>query len=618
MPPGPFGSFLFAFENDCISSGTRLPRRGGESDIARLFGDRFRRITFRKRIIFIFLISSLIPFVCIAVLSFYTINTILNNQVENSLKNILQQDLLVLENTLNNLNHVSQQVAFSNGINELVEQLQSERDPYERSSLISRIKSELNVISFSNPNIGLMMYYSPESGTYEFENFRVRDDFAVERLPILEKYPDITYYGPYRSYNSYVNRYVFSTMRKINLPDSDIYLFVETGADPLKLLLDSENPRRNHQLLVLDSHGRIAFSENEADFPGDGLFPAYHSGQTSGYYHDYFWNMAQSNQGWSLVSIVPQRQLNSEKDKWLRQMIGFFFLLMVYVIFISWLVWKMVYNPLDKFNREIKSLVQSGVKKDEYLTYIPEFDFLLLQIRRLKKQIWEMLHDIRKEEKRRADLEVEKLLYQINPHFLMNTLDTVHWLAVMNGQTEIDKLVLSLNRLLHYNLGKKEGMSDIKSEIEALNEYLQLQQIRYDFKFDVTIDVDDDTMQLAIPRFILQPLVENSLYHGIDDDGYIHVDIRMAGDGYLVITIRDNGAGMSKETIERLLQDETLESQKIGMGIGMRYVKRILKAQYGERAIMAVDSEEGKGTVVRLKIPFHQGSKPYDSRIDRG
>ena len=194
------------------------------------------------------------------------------------------------------------------------------------------------------------------------------------------------------------------------------------------------------------------------------------------------------------------------------------------------------------------------------------------------------------------------LLYQINPHFLMNTLDTLHGLAFMNGQKEIDKLVLSLNKLLYYNLGKMGETSTIGDEINALREYMQLQQIRYDFQFDVDIEVDENSRTLPSPRFLLQPLVENALYHGVSDDGYIHVSVMLA-DEELQITIQDNGAGMTKEQIERLLGDDSEDSHKVGMGIGMKYVKRILHANYGDKAKLHIRSELGKGTVIALRLP---------------
>jgi two-component system sensor histidine kinase YesM len=226
----------------------------------------------------------------------------------------------------------------------------------------------------------------------------------------------------------------------------------------------------------------------------------------------------------------------------------------------------------------------------------------------MKGRIWALYEEIEAKEKRRADLEVEKLRYQINPHFLMNTLDTVHWLALMNGQQEIDKLVLSLNKLLNYNLRKMGEMSTIGEEIDALKEYLQLQQIRYDFQFDVDIDADEDSLALRCPRFILQPLVENALYHGVSDDGYIYVGVKLQDDS-LCITIQDNGAGMAQETVDRLLGDETGEYRQVGMGIGMRYVRRILASSYGGEAQLQIRSGIGQGTVVSLRLPATGGGQ---------
>ena len=164
---------------------------------------------------------------------------------------------------------------------------------------------------------------------------------------------------------------------------------------------------------------------------------------------------------------------------------------------------------------------------------------LLNQFQHMKVQITQLYSEIKAKEKRRADLEIEKLQYQINPHFLMNTLDTAHWLAVMNGQEEIDRLVTSLNKLLYYNLRKGNSVATIRDEIDSLKQYLILQQIRYNFQFDVNIHVDDALLEVTVPRFILQPLVENSLYHGLDDNGRIEVVVRK--NDRLEIEIRDNG-----------------------------------------------------------------------------
>jgi two-component system sensor histidine kinase YesM len=124
-------------------------------------------------------------------------------------------------------------------------------------------------------------------------------------------------------------------------------------------------------------------------------------------------------------------------------------------LLLAWLMWRMVYVPLTQLSKEIRQLGNSRFHSEIKKTNIPEYDELLHQFWRTRKQVWELLLEVEQKEKRRADLEVEKLMYQINPHFLYNTLDTVSWIARLNGQDEIDKLVTSLNKLLHYNLGKQ-------------------------------------------------------------------------------------------------------------------------------------------------------------------
>lgn len=562
-----------------------------------------KQITFKNRIFFLFLLSTLIPFMCLGFISFYTINSIIVNKVEGSIQSSLKQQLLSMQNTLNNLNHVSQQIAFGGGTNRQIEQLQTEQDPYERIRLRNEIKSEMNVITFSNPNVGLTMYYYPDTGEHDFENAVIREQFSVLKLPVMAVYPEITYYGPHKSYNRSSDQLVFSTVRRVNLPEQNVYIYIETGFNVIKDIINSANSQyKSGKLVILDNDGRISYSEDPKHFPMNSMFAGFQPEAVSGSMDQYVWYKETSNQGWSMVSVLPKQELNQEKNRWLFQMGVFFLLFIGAALMIAWLLWKMVYKPLDKFNKEIKSLIRSDSEEETDLTYIPEFDYLLYQIRNMKKKIWELYGEVEEKEKRKGNLEVEKLLYQINPHFLMNTLDTVHWLAMMNGQQEINKLVLSLNKLLHYNLGKMGEASTIGGEIEALYEYLQLQQIRYDFQFDVDIEVDDQAMSLAIPRFILQPIVENALYHGVSDDGYIHVGIKLKRD--LEITIQDNGAGMSQEKMDLLLQEGEPETRKVGMGIGMKYVTRILEANFGDRATFDIKSEVGKGTIVFMRIPI--------------
>ncbi|WP_274655219.1 sensor histidine kinase [Paenibacillus humicola] len=565
-------------------------------------------MTLKRRIMIIFLSSSFVPFVCIALISYYAIYSILTNKIHAGIQSNLRQVELSLEGSINNLNHVSQQLAIGGSVGNNLDLLLSTNQPFQKSVIRDDIKRDLNLSLFANPNIGLTMYYFADDGTYDFESLPVKDHFSPKKLPLLAQYYMIDYYGPHISESRFDNQYVLSALRKVNLPErDDVYVYIESGFQLTQSILDNAQFGSGGIHLFLDNNGRIAYSDNQDVFKIDSYFPETAENVHSGTFKGYYWFREVSNQGWSVVSVIPKADYNREINRWLKEisLIALFFLVVSFVL--AWLLWKMVYKPLTKFNGEMKRLTQSEAQFapaaviQTAATRIPEFDYLLYQFHEMKKQIWNLFREVEQKEKRRVDLEVEKLLYQINPHFLMNTLDTVHWLAVMNGQDEIDRLVSSLNKLLHYNLGKLGQVSTIREEIGALQEYLALQQVRYDFHFDVRIHVDEEVLQLKVPRFILQPLVENALYHGLRDDGCIQVDVRL--EERIEISIRDNGAGMTEEAVRKLLDSGQVEHERVGMGIGMNYVKRMIDAQYGSRAELVIESAVGQGTTVFLRLP---------------
>lgn len=516
---------------------------------------RIERITLKNRILFLFAAVALIPFLLSCYLSYRTIHSILTTKLQSGIQSNLKQVTLSLENTLSNLNHVSQQLAFEGSIGKQLEQLMLADQPYDRSYLTDQIKNQLNLIAFTNPNIGLSMYYFREDDTYLFETMGVKDSFDPEKLPIMASYYGITYFGPHISNDRFNDQYVLSALRKVDLPErEDAYVYVETGFNLTQSILDLDDVSKNTAHLILDNHGRISYSELRDAFPENAKFPV--SGQlsepstTSGIASGYYWYQQYSNQGWSVVSLVSKADYDQEKNRWIMQMVLLTVLFAAVSLAIGWLLWKMVYRPLSQFHREMKQMLNSNFDVVEANSRIPEFEMLLTQFGRMKSHIARLYSEVELKEKRRADLEIEKLLYQINPHFLMNTLDTAHWLAVMNGQEEIDRLVTSLNKLLYYNLRMGGQSSTIREEIDSLKQYLILQQIRYNFQFDVGIHIDDKLLNVPVPRFILQPLVENSLYHGLDDKGRIEVEVSRYNNR-LEISIRDNGRGISEEKSKR-------------------------------------------------------------------
>ncbi len=370
-------------------------------------------------------------FLGIGVVSYLAITSILTHKINAGIGSNLKQIQLALTNSLSNLNHVSQQLASQGDVGIKLDQFLSTTEPYTKAKLLSDMKSQLNIITFANPGVGLVMYYFENDHQYFLENSGIRADFDPKTLPLIASYSQINYYGPHVSKDRFSNQYVLSVLRKVDLAErDDTYIYIETGFKLTQNVLETDQTSVKTSHLMLDNDGRIAYSEVPDIFPMNAMFGGGGDNKNvSGILDGYVWQKATSNQGWSVISVIPMNEYNQERDDWLRLMLFLLVVFMGITLLLALLLWDSVYRPLAKFDKEIRWIENGNFHSTVALTKIPEFDHLLEQFQRMKKQIVDLFQEVETKEKRRADLEIEKLLYQINPHFLMNTLDTAHWLA---------------------------------------------------------------------------------------------------------------------------------------------------------------------------------------------
>ncbi|WP_431801456.1 sensor histidine kinase [Halobacillus andaensis] len=507
---------------------------------------------------------------------------------------------LSLTHAIDNLGKVSQQFVYPSNIAFDLDDLLTTNDLSESTPLKEEIQSELEYISYANSSAGLTMLME-EDGTHLFRNMPVRANFDLEMLPILDEAHDVTFYGPHISNNRLHSQYALSVVREVDLPSGKpLYVYVESNFNITQSILESNQMDNNSFYLLLNEDNKIIFSELNSLFPlGSNFEGSIKGGDTSGVLEDYYWFRDNTNQGWSIVSLVPQSEYNKEKDRWIAQMLVLAIVFGIFSLFIAWLVWKMVYKPIRHFDAEISAISEDNLHTQAIPTKVPEFDELLHQLQNMKTQVSDLLEEVELKEKNRADLEIEKLMYQINPHFLMNTLDSVRWLAVLNNQDEINRIASSLNKLLYYNLKRNGKVSTLEEELDSINQYCNLQAIRHQFTYDESINVGSNLLKTPIPKFILQPIVENAIYHGLaDEDGCIEVKVEQE-ENNLVVSIYDNGAGLSEEEKSHILSDE-----KEGIGIGMNYVKGMLESYYDGKASIDIISGDQQGTTVLLSIPI--------------
>jgi len=203
------------------------------------------------------------------------------------------------------------------------------------------------------------------------------------------------------------------------------------------------------------------------------------------------------------------------------------------------------------------------------------------------------------EEKRISELNA--LRAQINPHFLYNTLDSIIWMAECNQTDEVVDMTSALSKMLRASINRQRGDASLKLELQNAVNYLKIQKFRYSNKLDYKIDVDEALYDRKVVHLILQPLVENAIYHGIKANlgvGIITISAYEEG-GLLYIKVIDDGVGMDSETVNAVL----MSRESIDTGIGIYNVDRRIKLIFGEGYGLNIDSEPKKGTTITITIP---------------
>jgi len=177
-------------------------------------------------------------------------------------------------------------------------------------------------------------------------------------------------------------------------------------------------------------------------------------------------------------------------------------------------------------------------------------------------------------------------------------------MAVINRQHDISNYISKLNYILSYSLGKTDQDTTLRTEVKMLQTYLDLQKMRYDFEAFVNV-VEGDYLDIRVPRLILQPLAENAICHGLDQNGILTIDVLPDYWNKMVkVIIQDNGKGLDSEILETIRSRSRWNNGAFGRGIGLRYVHLMLESFYGDRASMIVESKPHEGTTVKLLLPF--------------
>jgi two-component system sensor histidine kinase YesM len=222
---------------------------------------------------------------------------------------------------------------------------------------------------------------------------------------------------------------------------------------------------------------------------------------------------------------------------------------------------------------------------------------MIEEIRRLMDRVVE-------EQREKRKTEFQALQNQINPHFLYNTLDSIVYLSENKMNDKVVKMVVALSRFFRISISRGRNIILLKEEIEHARNYLLIQQIRYNDKFDFKFEIDKEVLNLKVVKLSLQPIIENALVHGINteyDSGTIIIRAYQKRHS-LVLEVEDDGYGMTEELIESVY--DNLTNKKLHNSIGLKNVYQRLRIYYGEEVEFKIISELDEKTIVRLVIPI--------------
>jgi len=314
--------------------------------------------------------------------------------------------------------------------------------------------------------------------------------------------------------------------------------------------------------------------------------------------------------GWKVVGAVYEDELKPYDE--ITKQIYFLMsgLAIVLAVLISIVISRSYLHPIkdlslamEKFkNGNLDTRVEVGMK-NEFGELADDFNDMTIQIKRL---IQENQH----KEKAKRKFELKSLQSQINPHFLYNTLDSIVWMAEAGMNDDVVKMTVSLSKLFRISINRGSEFVTLAQEIEHIESYLAIQKIRYGEKLDYEIKIDENLMSYRVIKIVIQPIVENAIYHGIkklSGPGKISIVVREV-DENITMDITDNGVGMDEAMVKELLNKDDHNSAG-NSGVGVKNVDQRIKLYYGDDYGVSITSAVFEGTTVTLTIPKEYHSK---------
>ena len=322
-----------------------------------------------------------------------------------------------------------------------------------------------------------------------------------------------------------------------------------------------------------------------------------------------------SNTDWFMVTVLPSPPLIHESNRLMIQIVLIYAVFLVLALIFANVLAHSITGRLSSVIRQMQTVrhgpptpMESPQAHDEIGNLIDTYNYMTRKMEELMEKQAKAAEDLR-------IAEFNSLQAQINPHFLYNTMDMINWLAQQGRTDEVSRAVQSLSRFYKLTLSRKQSISTIYREAEHVSIYLQIQNMRYHDSITFVSDIPDELMEYQIPKLTLQPIIENSVLHGILETADKTGTIVLTGwmeDSDIVLLISDDGIGIAAEQLATILSGEGASSSG-GTNIAVYNTHRRLQILYGPDYGLSYTSNPGHGTEVEIRIPARKHSATLDS-----
>ncbi|WP_228469347.1 cache domain-containing sensor histidine kinase [Paenibacillus sp. JNUCC31] len=311
-----------------------------------------------------------------------------------------------------------------------------------------------------------------------------------------------------------------------------------------------------------------------------------------------------SQQKWTTYLYMPMDELTADGKILGRNLVTLALVMFLFAAIISIFLSHVITTPIKKLLRNIALVEKGQFEQIEHIRSRDEIGHLSIRFNKMSHELKRLVERIQQEEIEKAQAEMRALHDQIKPHFLYNTLGSVKWIASMQQADKIVEMTDALISMLRYATRSDGTLVTIREEIDNITNYVTIQNVRYYGCIQMRYEIEDRLMGYHMPKMILQPLVENAIFHGLaelEEDGVITIRIQPR-DSDITIEVCDNGVGMDHHAIQNIMEKK-LEASSGTTGIGLQNVQRRIQLHFGKPYGIQVASQMGEGTIFTILLP---------------